>query len=346
MSQADGSNALDVTVVGAGIFGLWQAFEMARRGHRVVLCESMPEAESGGASRFAGAMLAPYCETESADRIVEDMGLEGLRQWRAADSGVVANGSLVLAAPRDQRELQRFARMTRCHRSLERAEIDRLEPGLGGRFERALYYEAEAHFSPRPALNRLADQVRGFGGRIELSSPVQEPLWQSASSAGAVIDCRGIAAKSALGGLRGVRGEMAVVRAPDVALTRPVRLLHPRFPIYVVPWGEGIHMIGATMVEREDASPVTVRSALELLGTACAIHPAFGEAEIVELSAGVRPAFADNLPRIVASGRRIAVNGVYRHGFLLAPVLAAAAADLLETGESTNPFVRVAEIGR
>jgi len=138
--------------------------------------------------------------------------------------------------------------------------------------------------------------------------------------------------------LRGVRGEMVVLRAPDVQLSRPVRLLHPRFPIYVVPWGEGLFMVGATMIERDDMGAVTVRSALELLGTAFAVHPGFAEAEIVELGAGVRPAFPDNVPRIALSGRRIVVNGAYRHGYLLAPVLARTVADYLETGIAHHPL--------
>jgi glycine oxidase len=284
-------------------------------------------------------MLAPYCETESAEPIVEKLGLVGLSQWKEAYPGVVANGSLVLAAPRDQRELQRFGRMTRGHRMLERAELDELEPDLGGRFERGLYYPEEAHLAPRPTLEHLAAEVRRLGGKVELGTPVPEPLWQASSDGGPVIDCRGIAAKASLSGLRGVRGEMAVVRAPDVRLARPIRLLHPRFPIYVVPWGGGEYMIGATMIEREDTSPVTVRSSLELLSTACAVHPAFGEAEIIELSAGVRPAFPDNLPRVINAGRRIAVNGAYRHGFLLAPVLAGAVCDLIEKGRSDHPLI-------
>jgi glycine oxidase len=46
----------------------------------------------------------------------------------------------------------------------------------------------------------------------------------------------------------------------------------------------------------------------------------------------VRPAFADNVPKIVVRGRTIHVNGMYRHGFLLAPVLAELVADYLATG--------------
>ena len=115
---------------------------------------------------------------------------------------------------------------------------------------------------------------------------------------------------------------MALVRTDEIALSRPVRLLHPRHPIYVVPRADGVFMIGATMVESAATGGVTVRSALELLSVAHALHPAFGEAEILELTAGIRPAFADNMPRVVEAEGRLFVNGLYRHGFLLAPALA------------------------
>ena len=36
----------------------------------------------------------------------------------------------------------------------------------------------------------------------------------------------------------------------------------------------------------------------------------------------LRPAFPDNLPRINVNNRKITVNGLYRHGFLLASALA------------------------
>ena len=48
--------------------------------------------------------------------------------------------------------------------------------------------------------------------------------------------------------------------------------------------------------------------------------------------AGARPAFPDNRPRIIAAKGYIYVNGLYRHGFLLAPVLAELVAAFIETG--------------
>ena len=157
------------------------------------------------------------------------------------------------------------------------------------------------------------------------------------SDGATIIDCRGLAARDVLPDLRGVRGERALIRTREVSLQRPVQLLHPRLPLYIVPWDDGLYMVGATLVETADAGPVSVRSALELLGGAYAVHPAFGEAEVVDLGAGVRPAFPDNVPRALVrdDGRRILVNGAYRHGFLLAPVLARAVADYIESGKAS-----------
>jgi glycine oxidase len=277
-------------------------------------------------------MLAPYCEAEAAPEVVKQLGLEGLKIWTSAFGHVTQKGSLVVAAARDLTELRRFARMTEGHRAVDQQTIGELEPDLAGRFGAGLYFPTEAHVSTRRALAALRAGLRELGATLIFGEPVAEPVWMAARSGGVVIDCRGIAARGDLASLRGVRGEMAVVRSTDVRLERPVRLLHPRFPLYIVPWGSDTYMVGATVIEREDFGAVTLRSALDLLGAAYTVHPAFGEAEILELSAGVRPAFPDNVPRIVVKGRRLMVNGAYRHGYLMSPVLARIAADFLETG--------------
>jgi glycine oxidase len=189
--------------------------------------------------------------------------------------------------------------------------------------------------SPAVALPYLLEACRKAGVEVVLGRKC-EPK----DVDGLVIDCRGLAAREDLPGLRAVRGERLLLRSREVRLTRTVRLLHPRHPLYVVPWGNGLFLVGATVIESEDWSAMTVRSALELLGLAYALHPGFGEAEIVELGAGLRPAFADNVPKVVvASARHIHVNGAYRHGFLLAPALARIAADLVETGARHNRIV-------
>ena len=311
-------NQRSILVVGAGIFGLWQAYTLARAGHRVRLIDESPEPFASASSRWAAAMIGPECEAEAAPVVARDLGRDGLHIWRDAYPATISNGTLVVAHGRDAGDLARFAKLTEGHEVTTASRIGELEPVLAGRFERGLYFESEAHVDARQAMAWLLEEIRALGADIAFGR-----IWNGASG-DITIDCRGFGARADLPSLRGVRGERVLIGTRDVSLSRPVRLLHPRQPIYVVPQGDGRFIIGASVVEREDAGPVTLKSALDLLGSAYALHPAFGEASILELGAGVRPSFPDNVPRIVVEdgGRVIRVNGAYRHGFLLAPVLA------------------------
>lgn len=326
-----------ITVAGAGILGLWQALTLARRGHAVKLLDRYTDPLAYSASRHAGAMLAPWVEAESAPPLVRDFGVEGLSIWCEVYPDVVRAGSLVVVAARDQPDLVRFARLTEGHRTLDRDQLADLEPDLAGRFQSALFFAGEGHIATPAALAYLLQAAEAAGVDLHLGRALEAD-----DREGLIIDCRGFAARHRLQDLRGVRGERLLIRSDDVHLSRPVRLLHPRHPLYVVPWGEKRYLVGATMIESEDDGPVTVRSALELLGAAYALHPAFGEAQILEMGAGVRPAFPDNVPRalITDGGRSIMVNGAYRHGFLLAPVLAKAVADYLDSG-TPHPLLTV-----
>jgi glycine oxidase len=330
------SQKQSIAIRGAGVVGLWQALVLARRGHAVTIYERSAKPFADACSAYAGAMLAPRCEEESAEALIRELGLRGLALWRETYPGTMTKGSLVVAQPRDRVLLDRFARMTSNFERLDASEVAALEPDLGTRFASALYYPDEGHLAPGAALAFMLDQAQAAGASLRLGEA------NVPSGADIVIDCRGLAAKDKLPSLRGVRGERIVVRSGDVALTRPVRLLHPRFPLYVVPWGEGLYMIGATVIESEEAGPISLRSALELLTAAYALDPAFGEAEILSFRAAARPAFPDNRPRIIVGKRYIYVNGLYRHGFLLAPVMAELVAAFIETGVQ-EPEVFVAD---
>jgi glycine oxidase len=325
-----------IAIRGAGIVGLWQAYLLAQRGYKVTLCERSPEPFTFACSLYAGAMLAPNCEEESAETTIRKLGQRGFALWREHYPGTVANGTLVIALPRDRAELDRFERMTAGHARLGQERVETFEPALTGRFQAGLFFPNEGHLAPEPALHFLLNQVNAKGVELRFGQG------EAPRDADLVIDCRGLAAKDDLPNLRGVRGERIVVKSREIALSRPIRLLHPRFPLYVVPWGNGSYMIGATVIESEETGPITLRSALDLLSAAYALDPAFAEAEIVLQGAGARPAFPDNRPRIILRGRYIYVNGLYRHGFLLAPVLAELVADFLDTG-ATDEEVFVAD---
>jgi glycine oxidase len=311
------------TVVGAGVVGLTTALALAERGAEVTLVERSPEL-GGNASWLAGGMLAPFCEGESAPASVVRLGQGAIDWWAARVPGVRREGTLVIAPPRDASEIDRFAARTQSHERVDEARIAELEPDLAGRFRRGLFFAGEGHLDPRAALRALLEALRARGAEISFG---EDGATRDCGD-GVVVDCRGWAARADLIELRGVRGEMVRVRSREVTLARAVRFLHPRMPLYIVPRANSEFMIGATMIESAERGAVSVRSALELLGAAYALHPAFGEAEILEMSADVRPAFPDNEARVIERHGRIFVNGMYRHGYLLSPALAERAAGM------------------
>jgi len=325
-----------VAVIGAGIAGAWHALLLARAGRDVTLYERGDSAMVQATSHWAGGMLAPYCEAEGSEPLISQLGLHALDLWRAEFPDTPFNGSLVVAHSRDRADFDRFAAMTTGHRRLDAAGVAALEPALDGRFREGLFFPAEAHVEPRLVLAELHARLVAAGGTIKFGSAQQPDNLD-----GLVVDCRGLAARDVAPGLRGVKGEMIVIETTEVELSRPVRLMHPRWPLYIIPRANNRFMLGATSIESEDDG-VSVRSALELLSAAYAVHPAFGEARIVEFGAGLRPAFADNLPRITLGPRRIAVNGLYRHGFLLAPALAEMTLAYVERGTINNEVMRCA----
>jgi glycine oxidase len=307
-----------VIVVGAGVAGLSCALELSERGFAVEVLERGRALGDGCCSWMAGGMLAPWCERATTEAVVAERGTPSIAWWTRRFPGTVLEGSLVVAQPRDAGELTRFAGRTERFEWLDADGIARLEPDLAGRFRRALFFAGEGHLDPRRALAALAETLRRRGVPIHFGVEFRE----DSSKASLVVDCRGLAARDALADLRGVRGEMLVIRSRDISLSRPVRMLHPRIPLYIIPRGEGVFMIGATMIESDARSGPTVRSAVELLNAAYALHPAFAEAEILEINAGVRPAFPDNLPAVRHEGGVLYANGLFRHGFLLSPALA------------------------
>ena len=325
-----------ISVIGAGIAGAWQALLFATAGRAVTLHERSGPAMMQSTSYWAGGMLAPYCEAEGCEPVVVRLGIRSLALWREHFPQTPFNGSLVVAHARDRTDYERFARLTSGYRRLDAQGIGEIEPSLEGRFREGLFYAGEGHVEPRRVLAQLHARIAAAGGRIKFNSKAEPD-----DIDGVVIDCRGLAGRDAQNALRGVKGEMILIETDEVELSRPVRLIHPRWPLYIIPRGHNRFMLGATSIESED-NGVSVRSALELLGAAYSVHPAFAEARIVEFGSGLRPAYPDNLPRIAVNNDKIAVNGLYRHGFLLAPALAELTVGYVARGVIDNEVMQCA----
>ena len=316
---------MTILVAGAGVAGLVTALTLVEAGQSVRIVDRSSGFGPEACSWYAGGMLAPWIEAATQEDVVKRRGIPAI-DWWAERVPTTRAGSLVVAPGRDGRELSRFARRTEAFDWLDSEGVAALEPDLAGRFSKALFFADEAHLDPREAVVALQARLASRGVRVEYDSDFTPEMKRHE---GPVIDCRGMAAQSDLAELRGVRGEMLVVRCNDVSLSRPVRLIHPRFPCYIVPRGDGLFMVGATQYESERRGPVTVRGTVDLLNALYALHPGFAEAEIVETGADLRPAFPDNLPRVIEDGCVIHANGLFRHGFLLSPALAADVRDVV-----------------
>lgn len=305
----------NILIKGAGVGGLTAAFMLQQNGFAVTV-SAPPHSPIGTASWYAGGMLAPYCERENAAQIVEDLGIQAIEWWhKTLPHLVIQKGTLVVAPARDKGELKRFSARTHSHKIINGVEIAHLEPDLTERFNDALFYENEAHLDPRKALIALKEKLIKNGACFV-------DIETSETDFDIIIDATGIARLGKDKNIRGVRGEMLLVRSRDITISRPIRLLHPRFPLYIVPRQDNIFMIGATMIESDFDGAISVRSMMELLNAAYTLHPAFAEAEIIESGVGVRPCYPDNFPSVRKHGNRIFINGFYRHGFLLSPEMA------------------------
>lgn len=341
---------MKITILGAGLIGrllAWQLLEQSAKSIRVEVFEQSSSAAEMSAAQVAAAMLAPSSELLDAEASVYLQGLAGLQVWQSWQNQLQANlgkgfdlrlqGSLLLAHRQDQGNFSQLWQKIQRNQLLDQTAITllnakqlaELEPDLVAGFEQACWLQNEGCLDNQKLLDNLLARILQLGGQVNFNQKVAQLDANSFPSADVLIDCRGIGAKSAMPKLRGVRGEILRVYAPEVEISRPVRLLHPRYKLYLVPRENQNYVIGATQIETEDSREVTLRSSLELLSALYSLHPGFAEAEILKLEARNRPALPNNLPLISQQARLIQINGLYRHGFLLAPAVIHQTLDLL-----------------
>lgn len=341
-----------VGIVGAGLMGRLLALALAEQDWRVSLFEK-DGATVPNSCGYAGAgMLSPISELETSEPLIARLGFDSLPLWerliQKLDLPVYFQnrGTLIVAHHLDAPELAHFSRrlksrIAQCKREevpqktveeiewrLSGSELRELEPQLGERFQQGVFIPEEGQIDNRQLLISLEHQLNRANvhwhchTRIEALKPHEIDDGGKKRHFDWVIDCRGLGAKPDWRQLRGVRGEIIRVHAPEVSLQRPVRLMHPRYPLYIAPRENHHFVIGATSIESEDFRPITLQSGLELMSAAFTVHPGFAEATLLESMVNCRPALPDHLPAISMEPGLIRSNGLYRHGFLMAPKLA------------------------
>ena len=349
-----------ISILGGGLTGRLMALLLARQGHCIQLFEQGGKDGNLSAAFVAAAMLAPMAEAVDATPLVLQLGYQSLDLWKQIIPTLPEkvfmqfSGSLIVWHAQDGDISHRFAQQLRRGNGGKEVwhnwngdDIATNEPQLGGRFTQGFYLPTEGQLDNRQTLMALANAIEEVGVQCHWNTAVS----LQDISADWLIDCRGFGAKtdwnSGKSQLRGIRGEVARVYAPEITLNRPTRLLHPRYPLYIAPKENHIFVIGATQIESEDESPVSVRSGLELMSSLYAVTPAFGEARILELATNLRPTIDHHDPeiRVDIHKKILSINGLFRHGFMIAPAVCFAASRILNNALNNQAIEKDKETG-
>lgn len=297
----------------------------------------------------AAAMISPLSELVASELDIYQLGQKSLTLWPqwlhqlGCPQHFHQHGSLVIAHANDTSELEQFKQ--ELHFKLEqrksnndrqqtlqwltdRASLNALEPAISQHFQSGLFLPSEAHIDHNEVLFQLVNQAHKLGVDFKENSPSQ-PDNEVLKGFDLIFDCRGMGFKESArleDGFRGVRGEVMRIECKEVNLKRPIRIMHPRYKLYIVPKPNNQFTIGATEIESEDRSAISLRSSMELLSALYAVNPAFAEARIISQETNLRPAFMNNLPRIESLQSKystpiIRINGLYRHGYLIGPAI-------------------------
>lgn len=348
---------MKIAVLGAGLMGRVLSMRLYQEGYTdLTLIDRDAIGDTTSPAYIAAGMLAPFCESIMGGILIYKLGKDSNTLWQNYLSGLNSldlyndNGTLLISLPGFNEEVKHYLNkisfntgIDNFYTKLDKVKVVATEPELnfndayllfeeGNLNAREVFKHLEFYLLPR--VNWISETV------IDYTTPNRELVIHGVKHQfDLVIDCRGLGSNELQKDLRGVRGEIIRVHAPDVNISHPVRLFHPRHVTYVVPYGNQRYIIGATEIEAEDFSHVSVRSILDLLNCTYSLHSGFAEARILEMSANCRPTLPDNLPRIVLKGQCIGINGLYRHGYLLAPILAETVITYLKHGVKNYPEI-------
>ncbi len=290
-----------IAIVGAGLMGRLLALVLHRQGYQITLLDKDKDDGHQSAAYAAAGLLTPLGEALHSEENIVSMGFESLALWPKLLATLEEytffqqTGAIMVSHEQDQGDYVRFARYLANHypqhdvQQLNRQQLTELEPEIGRSFKQALFLPEEGQLGNRKLLIALRHQLKTEGvtwlaqccvnhiapNALGSSIDYQHQQKKHTANFDLVIDCRGTGARKINNSnpcdfkdLRAVRGELLQLFAPDVHISRPIRLMHPRYQLYIAPKGKGFYVVGATEIESDDNSAMTVRSAMELLSAA------------------------------------------------------------------------------
>ena len=333
---------VDVTVRGAGIFGLSIAWACLRRGARVRVIETVAVG-AGSSGGLVGALSPHMPEAWNAKKAFQLESLLLAGEWWAgveAASGLASGYGRVgrlqpLAHARAVADAQRRAESARL--LWQGAAEWRVVPVTGAAWEPVspsgwlVEDTLSARISPGMALAALVGAIRAGGGEVGIGAGQER---------GVVVHATGVAGLAALSADlgqvvgSGVKGQALALRfaareAPQVFADG----------LHIVPHGDGTVAVGSTSETVWQAEGPDAQLDV-LLARAVAVLPVLAGAEVVARWAGIRPRAASRAPVLGAwPGRagHFLANGGFKIGFGMAPKIAEVMADLVLEGTDAVP---------
>ncbi|WP_082043612.1 glycine oxidase ThiO [Mobilicoccus massiliensis] len=349
-------------VIGAGMVGLTCAWTLHRDGHDVTLVDPAP---ASGATHAAGGMLTPVGEAYHGEDELTAFLLASSRRYPefvedlaahlspGTPTGYVRSGTLICGVDAADRghlaDLHALDLRLGLHsEQLTTREARRLEPLLGPRLTCAYLAPDDHQVDPRVLAAALLAALRG---RVEIVEDAARAVHPGGSprvdlASGAALDADVVVVANGLGAatldgdlgidlagvLRPVHGEVVRMLAPPSLaplLTRTIRGLVEGRPVYLIPRGDGRVLLGATSREDQVAA-VNTGGLHDLLVDAVRLMPAIREFSVEEVLARARPGTPDNAPILGATAPGVILaTGLFRHGILASPLVAAVVAALV-----------------
>jgi len=333
----------DVTVLGAGIFGLSVAWACAQKGAAVRVID--PYGPGAGSSGGIVGALAPHVPENWNDKKAFQLDSllmaadfwAGVEAGSGVSTGYARTGRLQPIADAAALDLARARALSaaslwqgRATWAVVRADsFDGWKPDSPSGW--LIHDTLTARLHPRQACAALVAALVAKGAQVVADGPME----------GAVVHATGVAGLCALNAEltrsfgNGVKGQAALLAldmrdAPQLFVDT----------VHIIPHADGTVAIGSTS-EREYDDPASTDEQLEqLIDRARASVPALRDAPVIGRWAGVRPRSRSRAPVLgvhpVQKDQFIA-NGGFKIGFGMAPKVAQVMADLVLDGVDTIP---------
>lgn len=326
---------IDVTVMGAGVFGLSVAFACAKRGATVRVID--PNGVASGSSGGLVGALAPHVPENWNDkkafqfeslmmadafwRDVEQLAGVGVGYARTGRLQPLADERAVALAQARAETAQDLWQGKATWQVIAAGDATWIPPSPTGL---VVHDTLSALIHPRRATCGLAAALTALGGEVV----------SKGTAAGKVVWATGWSGMQEIGG-NGVKGQAALLRHD--AAGQPQLFADA---LHIIPHADGTVAVGSTS-EREFDAPFETDCGLDdVLDRAIAAFPVLKDAPVIERWAGVRPRSKSRAPVLgmhpMRAGDYIA-NGGFKIGFGMAPKVGAVMADLILDAQDTIP---------